>query len=197
VGIWVLLLALLPAVALAETEQRFRIQGTWSHPLDELHESDGGADFTLGADDAFGLRLGYELLFADHWGVELAAGSTRHDIRARYEDESVKVARLRLTPITASVLYHFTPHAKADFYLGGGAAYVRYGDYEITFLGDDASFDVDSDLTFALQTGVDVKLNDRWGLAGSLQWIDTDAKIEDDKLPVSPLQVGAGVVLRF
>lgn len=200
-GIWVLLLAMLPAAAVAQVEHRFRIQGTWSNPTDELRDPDEGGDVVIEAEDAFGARLGYELLFRHHWGVELAAGTTRHDVAVEAGGFRVDLARLRVTPITASLLYHFTPQSKADFYLGGGAAYVDYGDFEFTGANlddpDRTSFAVDADLTYTLQAGVDVRLNDRWGLGGNLQWIDTDAEIEDEALPISPLVVGAGVTLHF
>ncbi len=200
VGVWVLLLAMLPAVAVAQVEGRFRIQGTWSSPTDEFREPDEGGDLVTRADGAVGARLGYELLLAGRWGVELAAGTSRHDIgEGRVGHGRQDVATLRVTPMTASVLYHFTPQAKADFYLGGGAAYVRYGDIELTdpdVIGSH-SLAVDADLTYVLQAGVDVKLNDRWGLSGGLQWIDTKAKIAGQALPISPVVAGAGVALRF
>jgi outer membrane protein W len=205
-GVWILMLAMLPAAAAAEVEHRFRIQGTWSNPTDEFREPDEDGDAVLEAEDELGVRIGYELLFRERWGVELAAGTTRHDVSASYgSSQRFELARIRVTPITASLLYHFNPRGKADFFLGGGAAYVHYGDFELsvpfTDPDDNNSFAVKSDLTYTLQAGLDLKLNDRWGLTGNVQWIDTDAEFADDedgdKLPIAPLIVGAGVALRF
>jgi outer membrane protein W len=205
-AIWVATLALLPAGAAAQVEQRVRIQGTWSNPTDEFRERDVDGDFVIEAEDELGWRLGYEVLFRDHWGAELAASTTRHDIEGSGGfAPSLEFARIRITPITASLLYHFNPRGKADFFLGGGAAYVDYGDFELTFAGldpdDDNSFSVEPDLTYTLQAGLDVKLTDRWAVTGNVQWIDTDAEFDDedggDSLPISPVIVGAGVALRF
>lgn len=202
------MVAMLPAAAAAEVEHRFRIQGTWSNPTDEFREPDEDGDLVIEAEDELGGRIGYELLFRERWGVELAAGSTRHDVSASASGvfaQSFELARIRVTPITASLLYHFNPQGKADFFLGGGAAYVHYGDFELRTPfadpDDNNSFAVESDLTYTLQAGLDLKLNDLWGVTGNVQWIDTDAEFADDedgdKLPISPVIVGAGVALRF
>jgi outer membrane protein W len=203
-------LGMIPDGAAAEVEQRFRIQGTWSSPTDRFRESDVDGDVVIEAEDAFGGRFAYEVLFADRWGAELAAGTARHDVSVEAEgaffpSSGFDLGTIRVTPITASLLYHFDPHGKADFFFGGGAAWVDYGDFQLhgTFVDpdDDDSFPVDPDLTYTLQAGIDLRLGDRWGLTGNVQWTDTDAELDDaddgETLPISPIVVGGGVALRF
>jgi outer membrane protein len=201
-----LMMAVLPAAAAAEVEQRFRIQGTWSNPTDEFRDPDEDGAVVIEAEDEIGGRIGYELLFGDRWGAELAVGTARHDVSVSgVPGPRFDIGRIRVTPVTASLLYHFQPRGRVDFFLGGGAAYVDYGDFELTLPVSDpedpSSFAVKSDLTYTLQAGLDLKLNDRWGLTGNVQWIDTDAQFaddeEEDELPIAPLVVGAGVALRF
>ena len=205
-GAWILMLAMLPAAAAAQVEHRFRVQGTWSSATDEFREPDEDGDVVIEAEDEIGGRIGYELLFRDHWGVELAAGTTRHDVSVSSGFVSgFEIASVRVTPLTASLLYHFNPGGRADFFLGGGAAYVDFGDFELSAPvsdpDDDTSFAVDTDLTYTLQAGLDLSLGDRWGLTGNVQWIDTDIQFaddqEDDELPLAPVIVGAGVALSF
>jgi outer membrane protein W len=197
------LLALLPVAAGAQVEHRLRLQGTWSHPTDQFSEEDEDGDVEIAADDEVGIRLAYELLFSERWGVELAAGTSTHDVEVDAEGPfggQFTIGELRVTPVTASLLYHFAPQGRTDFYLGGGLAYVDYGDFDFVDGGDDSptpSAQVDADLTYTLQAGVDIELTEAWGLAGNVQWIDTDADIEDEALPFAPLVVGAGVALRF
>lgn len=206
-ALWGLVMLMLPAAAFAQVEQRFRLQGTWSNPTDELREHYEEGDVFIEAEDAFGGRLAYEVLFGDRLGVELAAGTVRHDVAVEAElvgfpTSRLELGRIRVTPITASLLYHLAPHSKTDFYVGGGAAYVDYGDFELTIDNAGEKLSVDADLTYTLQAGLDLKLNERWRLTGNVQWIDTKARFSDDpdaddSLPISPVVVGAGVALRF
>jgi outer membrane protein W len=200
------LLALVPVAAAAQTEHRIRVQGTWSTATDEAREADEDGDITIGLDDAVGGRLAYEVPFARRWGVELGVGTATHDVTLETGGESFEPAELRVAPLTASLLYHLTPGSRADFFVGGGLAYVDYGDYEITLGGSQGvSFPVDADLTYTLQAGIDGSIDERWGWTAGLQWIDAEADVrvendgvtETETLPIAPLVAGAGLVFRF
>lgn len=185
-----LLLLLLPATAMAQVENRLRIQGIWSNPTGDL--TDQGV--TIEADDAFGAQVAWEFLFTPSFGLEIAAATSEHDVEGRLGNVSVDVGELRVTPVTASLLYHFTPGATADFYVGGGAAYVNYGDVK----GDLGTVEVDDDFTFTLQAGVDVSLGGAWGLTGGVKYIDTEAEDETgEALGIEPVIVSFGAVFRF
>lgn len=186
-----LLLVLLPATAMAQVENRLRLEGIWSNPTGDL--TDQGV--TLEADDAFGVQVAWEFLFTPSFGVEVAAATSEHEVTASGGGVSVDVGDLRVTPVTASLLYHFTPGATADFYVGGGAAYVNYGDVDSNGFG---TVEVDDDFTFTVQAGVDVSLGGAWGLTGGVQYIDTEAEDEvGDALGIEPVIVSFGAVLRF
>jgi outer membrane protein W len=188
-----LLLALLPATtAMGQTENRIRLQGIWSSPTGDLQEE----ELTIEADEAFGARLAWEFLFGGRFGVELAAASSEHEVAGTIGPLSVTVGDLRVTPVTASFLYHFTPGATADFYAGGGAAHVNFGDVDLE--DGSGSFSVDHDFTFTVQAGVDLFRGEAWGLSGAVQYIAADAEDETgETLGVEPVIVSLGAVVRF
>lgn len=186
-----LLLALLPSTARAQVENRVRLQGIISNPTGKF--AVGNLD--LDAADAWGGQLAWEVLFAEKLGLELAAATANHDIKFGFGPATSKVGELRVTPTTASVLYQFRPDAGVDPYVGGGAAYVFYGDVSSDDLGD---LRIDDDFTFTVQAGVDLRFGGAWGVSGGLKYVDTDAVDETgEALPIDLVIISAGALFRF
>jgi outer membrane protein W len=195
----VLALALLGAApGLAQSGQRVRLQGLYVHPSGDL--TDEG--LTLEADDAFGARVAWELLFTDRIGLEVGLATSEHDLVASIAGFELEFASTRLQPLTASLLVHLTPADGADVYFGGGLAHVRYDDLEVRVPDEPVErVDLDDNTTWQVQAGVDVAVGAAWGLSLGLQYVATEATFEggdeSENLPIEPLVAAAGVVFRF
>lgn len=192
---WVVaLLLLIPSLAFAQN-QRIRVDFVRVSPTGDLTEE--GVKLEL--DDANGARFGWEFLFSDQFGLELAVSSAKHDVVGSAGALKLTIGDVKVRPVTASLLFHLTPEARADFYLGGGLAYVDYGDVRLEFPGEPAeSFSVDADTTWMAQLGFDVPIGDAIGMTFGVVYIDTEAKAEDGSaLPVKPWIGRGGVLFRF
>ena len=101
-------------------------------------------------------------------------------------------------PPTLTLQYHFTPESKISPYVGVGANYTRLGSEKMGGL----KLENDS-LGFALQAGVDYKLDKHWSLNLDVKKLQIRSDVFDatgakiSKVKVDPLLIGVGVGYRF
>jgi outer membrane protein len=123
---------------------------------------------------------------------------------------SFALGTLRMTPVTATMQYHFTPRSFADFYVGGGAAYAFFGPIRNGRdlpLFDISSIEFEDDFGWLVNAGTNFRIRDRWGLNLDAKYmrfnVSTSARLTDgsrtDKTSIrlSPLTVAAGISYRF
>lgn len=151
-----------------------------------------------------------EYYVSNNFSIETIAGISQHDVDGLGGLEGAElVSDLRIVPATITAKYHFDIGETIKPYVGAGPAYFLISN-------DDAGEDVaalgvtDVDLTnefgIALQAGVDIALNEGFGLSidAKRYFIDTDARffVGDTEIirtehKLDPWSVSAGVYFQF
>jgi outer membrane protein W len=165
----------------------------------------GRIDVFVEPDDAIGLEVGWEILFSDRMGLGLTLGVTNHDadleLCTMFGDYVIN-ADLTYMPLTASLLFHVTPEAEVDFYIGPSLAFVFYGKYEFddTIAGEDfeEDLDTDNDLGFGVEMGLDVPIGEEgWFFTSNVKYLSTTAEVEDIEIDIDPWTIGLGFGYSF
>ncbi|MFQ3788431.1 OmpW/AlkL family protein [Halomonas sp. A29] len=159
--------------------------------------ANGAIDVDVRSDTNLGFTLGY--LFHDKLGVELlAALPFKHDIRLA--DGGLPTASTKHLPPTLTLQYYPLggTGAQVQPYAGIGLNYTHFFD-ESSELGD---LELDSSWGLAGQLGLDVRLDDNWGLNAAAWYIDIDTDVSLDgtdlgKVSIDPWVFMAGISYRF
>ncbi|QTP55673.1 outer membrane beta-barrel protein [Billgrantia sulfidoxydans] len=157
----------------------------------------GVFDVDVDSDTNLGFTLGY--LFHDKLGIELlAALPFKHDI----ELNGVEAASTKHLPPTLTLQYYPLggTGTQVQPYAGVGLNYTHFFSEEIDV--DDVDLELDSSWGLAGQLGLDVRLNDNWGVNAAAWYvdIDTDASLngtEVGKVSIDPWVFMAGISYRF
>ncbi|QOR39504.1 outer membrane beta-barrel protein [Billgrantia diversa] len=157
-----------------------------------------GLEVKVDSDTNLGFTLAY--LFHDKLGVELlAALPFKHDISIA--DGAVTGSTKHLPP-TLSLQYYPLGGSGAQVqpYAGVGLNYTHFFSEEVNVPG--AELDLDSSWGLAGQLGVDVRMNDNWGINAAAWYvdIDTDASLNGEEIGtvnVDPWVFMAGISYRF
>lgn len=109
------------------------------------------------------------------------------------------VGTFKHLPPTLLLQYHFMPDKQFSPYVGAGVNYTRIS--SVNLLGGAGSLE-NSSVGFALQAGVDYKLDKNWSLNLDIKKVQirSDLMISGVKasaLQVDPLMVGVGLGYRF
>ncbi|RCV91243.1 OmpW/AlkL family protein [Billgrantia montanilacus] len=153
-------------------------------------------DVDVRSDTNLGFTLGY--LLHDNFGVELlAALPFKHDIRL----DGADVASTKHLPPTLTVQYYPLGGTGSQIqpYAGIGLNYTTFFSEKID---GSAELDLSSSWGAAGQLGVDVRLDDNWGLNAAAWYIDidTDASLNGTdigKVSIDPWGFMAGISYRF
>ena len=157
----------------------------------------GAIDVDVRSDTNLGFTLGY--LFHDKLGVELlAALPFKHDIRLNGDE----VASTKHLPPTLTLQYYPLggTGAQVQPYAGVGLNYTHFFSEKLDIEG--ADLDLDSSWGLAGQLGLDVRLDDNWGVNAAAWYIDidTDASLNGTdigKVNIDPWVFMAGISYRF
>ncbi|CAN5811751.1 OmpW family protein [soil metagenome] len=131
-----------------------------------------------------------------NWSAELILTyPQKHDVML----DGVKIGTFKHLPPTLTAQYHFLPDAQFSPYLGAGVNYTRISQVEL--LNGAANLEKDS-FGFALQAGVDVKLDKNWSLNFDVKKVQirsdvTIGGVKASAVQVDPWLVGVGVGYRF
>ena len=157
-------------------------------------------------DDAYTLEVDLTYMFSENLGLEVIAGTTKHDLNAvEGALNGASAGSVKVLPPTFTLVYRFP----VGFYLGIGLNYTLF-----------YSYDLSDDLAGAGVT--DVEFSDSFGLAGDIgfdfffgeNWyfnidlkyiqISTDAKLktatgvlDEIKVDIDPWVPGIGFGYRF
>lgn len=144
--------------------------------------------------------IGLSYFLTDHVAVEIIAGTTNHQIKAKGPGTDVVVHETWVLPPVVTLQYHFAPTAKVSPYVGAGINYM------IFYSGEDKngfSVDVDNGFGYALQAGVDVALSGKFSANVDVKkvFFETDASINNGALKstvtLDPWVVSAGIGYKF
>ena len=102
-------------------------------------------------------------------------------------------------PPTLTLQYHFTPHSTISPYVGAGVNYTRISG--VSLANGAVTLENDS-VGFALQAGVDYKLDKNWSLNFDVKKVQIRSDVYQNgarisQVKIDPLLVGVGVGYRF
>ena len=152
---------------------------------------------------------GFGISLNQYWGSfsgELAATALTQEGRLTAEDiDDIDIGDLDLIPITGTLQYHFAKGSRVSPYIGGGIAYILADDLQsddLEFL-DIGTVEIQDELTWALQAGLDFNFSERFGIGVDAKYIaytPESASADDDEpidLDLNPVIISAGVKFRW
>jgi outer membrane protein len=164
-------------------------------------DEDGTTDVLGGdieVDNAYMPELDFTYFFTKNIAAELILATTEHDVKLKSPD--VDLGSVWLLPPTLTLQYHFLPDGKFSPYIGAGINYTIFYDEDS---GAVNSIDYDDSFGFALQVGVDYKIDDRWSLNADVKklYLETDVSVNGgaikSEVDLDPWIFGLGVGYRF
>lgn len=119
----------------------------------------------------------------------------KHDVHLN----GTRLGSFKHLPPTLTVQYHFTPNATFSPYVGAGVNYTRIS--SVKLLNNTVDLENNS-FGFALQAGVDYKLDKNWSLNFDIKKVQIRSDVVSggakiSRVKVDPLLVGVGVGYRF
>lgn len=146
-------------------------------------------------------ELDFSYFFTDNIAAELILATAKHDAKAQNTIlGTVDVGSAWVLPPTLTLQYHFTNFEKFKPYLGAGINYTIYYNEDP---GSQQSLKMDNDFGWALQAGIDVPVDGKWGVNFDVKklYVDADGSwnggaIRGD-IDLDPWIVGAGVSYKF
>ncbi len=148
-------------------------------------------------------ELDFSYFINSNIAVELILATAKHDAKAKgtsVSTSAVDVGSAWVLPPTLTVQYHFTQFETFKPYVGAGLSYVMYYNEDA---GSQQSLEVDSDIGYALQAGVDIPIEGKWGWNVDVKkiFVDADAKWNGGgirgNIDLNPWIFGTGVTYRF
>ena len=144
--------------------------------------------------------IGLSYFLTDNVAVEVIAGTTKHDVKAKGGATDVLVHQTWVLPPIVSVQYHFNPKGQVSPYVGAGLNYMLF------YSGKDKNgfkVDIDNGFGYSLQAGLDVALKGKWSANVDVKkvFFETDASINGGalktKVKLDPLVASVGVGYKF
>lgn len=138
--------------------------------------------------------------FTDHIAAELIAATSKHSIKTT-GTANLDLGEVWALPPTLTAQYHFSPFSTVRPYVGAGLGYLVWyneGDYGSGV----TNVDYDDGIIYALQTGVDVALNDHWVVNADVKKLfhHIDATVNNTvtaDVDLDPWVIGVGIGYRF
>ncbi len=141
-------------------------------------------------------EVDFSYFFTPNWAAELILTyPQKHDVTL----DGAKIGTLKHLPPTLTVQYHFLPEASINPYLGAGVNYTRFSNVHLLNGAGDLE---KNSFGYALQAGVDFKLDKNWTFNLDIKKVQirTDLSVSGAKvstLKVDPFLFAAGFGYRF
>jgi outer membrane protein len=197
----VLAAAMLSNVALAADDWLVRVRGINVNPDVSSSVTVIGGKVDIDDDTVPELDISY--FFTDNIAAELILATTRHDVKDNGSTlGDVDLGRVSLLPPTLTVQWHFLPDGQVRPYAGAGLNYTFFYD-ESAPGGTVTSIDYENNVGYALQAGVDIGIDDHWGINADLKkiWLQSDVTLNGGAIAadvdLDPWIFGLGVAYRF
>ena len=172
-----------------------RVRGLAVIPDEDASVAPIGGDVSVDEDYVPELDISY--FFTDNIALELILATTDHDVSHSAVGSLGSVA---LLPPTLTLQYHFTQNETIKPYVGAGVNYTFFYDEDGV---PGLPIDYDDSFGWALQAGVDVKINDNWYWNVDVKkvFLETDVSIANGAVTadvdIDPWVVGVGFGYRF
>jgi len=190
------LLASAPALAEFDPHDwQVRFRAISLTPDESSTTSNGGR---IKAGNAVMPELDITYFFNDNFSAELILATTKHDIGE--VAPNIDLGSVWVLPPTLTLQYHFNNKTAFKPYVGAGINYtIFYGEDS----GAAADIDYDNGFGYALQAGLDYKLDDHWMLNMDVKkiFLNTDASVNNGAVTadvdLDPWVFGFGLGYRF
>jgi outer membrane protein len=149
-------------------------------------------------------EIDFTYFVTDNIAFELIAATTHHEVSAKDTAAGdVDLGDVWLLPPTLLVQYHFFTKERFSPYIGAGINYTIF--YGVDEAKNSIAQDVDYDnsIGWALQVGVDYRLDDNWYINADVKrlFLDTDVNINNGgvkaDVDVDPWIFGMGIGYKF
>ena len=200
-GVSISMAVAVPAVAKDAGDLLVRLRGV-SFMTDTSGRTDtlGGSART--SDDQIP-ELDFSYFFTKHIAAELILATTKHTVEVKGSTAGdLDLGTMRIIPPVLTLQYHFLPDGRFSPYVGAGVNYVIVADKSTGRSVNNVSYS--NEFGFALQAGLDYRINDRWSVNIDVKkvFVDTDIHVNDgtikaDGTDLDPLIVGFGFGYRF
>ena len=210
----VVVLGLLFASPLLAQSSSFTLFATYSAPRGEDSVSDfDGTTLTGEWDEEVGYGLATEFYFSERLSMELSAYRVKNDFNVTVGDLGGPVlnftlGELEATPISA--IFRFHPHARGNFdpYLGVGASYVIFGDFDVDDIEEgDIGTEFQDETAIVANAGAFIWAGPGFGVNVDVKYIPLEPDVEffdeetglpgTDSAEYDPLLVSFGLSFRF
>ncbi len=165
----------------------------------------------VSVDSAIVPEVDFTYLFNPHWGLEVIAATSKHDLSTTGGAiGGLDAGSVWVLPPTITLQYRLDMSPSSQLYFGLGLNYTVFYSYDLSSdLAGAGVSDIGFDNSFGLagQVGVDIGLSDRWILNLDVKYIDisTDAELklaaggtlDTVSVDINPWVFGVGVGYRF
>jgi outer membrane protein len=202
---FLLALILLPTAVFAQ-DRSFDLTGAvvWIDPTSEgTFDSSDPTDIEFDGSTGFGVAA--NIFWTNRISTELAISRSSAETQLRRRAVGSTGGDVELTPVSAVLQFHLAPNATFDPYIGGGVAYVLFGDVDDVD-NNISRIDFEDDYGFVINGGVGIRIGSRLGLTLDAKYVPlesaaravfvTGPDVESD-IEISPVILSAGVTLRF
>jgi outer membrane protein W len=157
-------------------------------------------------DAATGFGAAANVFFGDRISAEFAIANVSAEASARRRAVGGGTADVDIMPVTAVLQFHFAPNGFIDPYVGAGAAYVLFDDFESQGVSNLDRIDLQDDVGLAINAGLGFRLGGRFGAVIDAKYIPLEANATavnvtgpetEGRFDISPIIISAGVSLRF
>jgi outer membrane protein W len=180
--------------------------GAWivGSDLKETTLTEDGDDVTVGFDKENGYGFSLNHFWTDNVSTELSA-QTFHGRMTITSDFggtpfTFEAGDLDAIALSAVAQWHFNRAGRFSPYVGGGIARLS-GDFEAINDPELESFDLESELAWAVAAGANVRITENLFLAADLKFIPWSAiaegEPEEESLDIDPLLLSFGMKVRF
>lgn len=157
-----------PAMAVEKGDWLLRFGASSVAPKSNNHE-------VVNVDSATSFTFNVAYMMTSNLSVELlAAYPFEHDINLNADGS--KVGSTKHLPPTLSVQYHFVPGNKFKPYIGVGVNYTNFFSEKTTGALEGVDLSLDDSWGLAGEVGADIALNEKWLLNLSVRYIDIDSR---------------------
>lgn len=185
------------------------VWGSWLEPQgDNVFEDpvDPGAGTELEFDRAAGFGISANLHWGSRLSTELAAYAVSADTEITTSGGPVfDLGSLDLTPITATLQFHFNRGGFVDPYIGAGAGYILANDLSSDDLDalEIGDIEIDDEITWLLNAGLDFGFTPNFGVVVDAKYLEFEpasravGDLEDTDIAIDPLLLSLGLRWRY
>lgn len=178
-----------------------RLRSIWINPeVSSTYLSSGAGIKVTDVSSDWQPELDINYFFNPNLSAELILATSTNDVTGTGD---YNLGSVKMLPPTVTLLYHFTPEKMFSPYAGAGINYTFFYDADS---GSAEEIKYDNTFGFALQAGMDVKLNQKWSINFDVKkiFLNTDVHVDtgsgmNDSLNVdlNPWIYGVGVGYKF